>query len=106
MFLVTNTPYRELNNYEALRTSMALYDHEVTILWMGDGVFFPLKMSEKNQTQPFLRLMKDLNVRLLIDVDELVERGFSSDDLISEAVPMPHDALVGLLAEADAVLSF
>jgi sulfur relay (sulfurtransferase) DsrF/TusC family protein len=106
VFLIRSTPYRDLNNYEAMRTSIALYDHEVTVVWMGDGVFYPLKCSDKSNAQPILRLFKDLNIRLLVDSDELALRGYSSQDIIAEAEPVPHDEVVAALVQADSVLSF
>jgi sulfur relay (sulfurtransferase) DsrF/TusC family protein len=106
VFLIRSTPYRELNNYEAMRASIALYDHEVTVAWMGDGVFYPLKSSDKSNTQPMLRLFKDLNIQLLVDADELALRGYTSQDVIAEAELVPHDEIVEALAQADSVLSF
>jgi hypothetical protein len=85
---------------------MALYDNEVMIVWMGDGVFFPLKTSDKTTTQSFLRLMKDLNITLIVDFDELHLRGFSRQDIMPEAETKPHDEIIELLATADTVISF
>ena len=85
---------------------MSLFDHEVTVAWMGDGVFFPIIASEKGNTQPFLRLFKDLNIRLLVDADDLALRGYTSQDVVSEAELVSHDELVDSLAQADSVLSF
>jgi predicted peroxiredoxin len=89
-----------------MRASIALLDHDVTVVWMGDGVFYPLKASDKGNTQPILRLFKDLNIRLMVDTDELVLRGYTSQDVITEAELTPHDEIVNTLARADSVLSF
>jgi hypothetical protein len=85
---------------------MALFDSKVMIVWMGDGVFFPLKTSDKTTTQPFIRLMKDLNIGLIVDVDELLLRGYSREDIMPEAEPKHRDEIIGLLAEANTVISF
>jgi sulfur relay (sulfurtransferase) DsrF/TusC family protein len=85
---------------------MSFFDHKVTVAWIGDGVFFPLITSDKGNTKPFLRLFKDLNIRLLVDADDLALRGYTSQDIISEAELVSHDELVDLLARADSVLSF
>jgi sulfur relay (sulfurtransferase) DsrF/TusC family protein len=106
VFLIRSTPYRDLNNYEAMRASIALYDHDVTVAWMGDGVFYPLKSSDKGNTQPILRLFKDLNIRLLVDADELALRGYSGQDIIPEVELVPHDEAIEALVQADSVLSF
>lgn len=106
VFLIKSTPFRDLNNYEAMRASIALFDHDVTMVWMGDGVFYPLKAADKGNTQPFLRLFKDLNIRLIVDSDELALRGYMSQDAITEAELMPHTEIIDTLAGADSVLSF
>jgi hypothetical protein len=85
---------------------MALFDNEVMIVWIGDGVFFPLKTSDKTTTQPFIRLMKDLNIGLIVDFDELLLRGYSREDIMPEAEPKHHSEIIGLLAEANTVISF
>ena len=106
VFLIRSTPFRDLNNYEAMRASIALFDHDVTVVWMGDGVFYSLKASDKGNTQPILRLFKDLNIRLVVDADDLALRGYMSQDVITEAELTPHTEVVGALARADSVLSF
>lgn len=106
VFLIHSTPYNLLNNYEAIRASMALFDHEIVLAWTGDGVFFPLKSSDKGNTQPILRLFKDLSVKLLVDSDELAFRGYDAEDLIAEVEPVPRLKIVETLVKADSVLSF
>ena len=105
-FLIRSTPYRDLNNYEAMRAAIAFYDHELTVAWIGDGIFYPLKTSDKGNTQPMLRLFKDLNIRLLVDADELAQRGYTSQDIIAEAEPVSHNEILEAVIQADSVLSF
>jgi len=106
VFLIRSTPFRELNNYEAMRASTALYDHEVTLAWMGDGVFYLLKPSDKGNTKPLLRLFKDLNISLIVDSDDLTRRGFTSQDVIPEVSIVPHAQFIDTLAQSESVLSF
>jgi len=106
IFHVTSSPYANLNNYEALRTAMSLFDHKVSVIWGGDGIFYPLNGSDKTTTQPFLRLMKDLNIPLYVDLDDLKKRGVSNDEVIAEVTPLAHDRKTEMLATANVVLSF
>ena len=106
VFLIRSTPYRDLNNYEAMRASIAFFDHEVTVAWLGDGIFYPLKCSDKGNTQPMLRLFKNLNIRLLVDADELSLRGYTSQDLIAVVQALPRNEIIETLVQADSVLSF
>jgi sulfur relay (sulfurtransferase) DsrF/TusC family protein len=105
-FLIRSTPFRNLNNYEAMRAAIAFYDHELTVVWMGDGIFYPLKKTNKGNTQPILRLFKDLNIRLLVDADELTQRGYTSKDIIAEAEPVPQNEILEAVIKADSVLTF
>jgi len=89
-----------------MRASIALFDHDVAVVWMGDGIFYPLKASDKGSTQPILRLFKDLSIRLMVDADELALRGYTNRDVITEAELVPHNVIVDTLAEAESVLTF
>ena len=106
IFLVNSSPFATLNNYEALRTAMALFDHKVSIIWEGDGVFYPLNGSDKATTQPFLRLMKDLNVPLAVDLDGLKKRGVAFEDVIDGVESLEHDKILEMLTMANVVISF
>ncbi|MGD0804727.1 MAG: DsrE family protein [Candidatus Bathyarchaeia archaeon] len=106
IFLVSSSPFATLNNYEALRTAMSLFDHKVSIIWESDGVFYPLNGSDKAKTQPFLRLMKDLNVSLVVDLDDLKKRGVALDEVIEGVESFEHDRILDMLAMANVVISF
>ena len=106
IFLVKSTPFVTLNNYEALRTSISLFDHKICVIWSNDGVFFPLKSSDKMMTQPFLRLAKDLDIRLIVDLNDLACRGFTSNEVINEVELMIHEKILEKLAKANIVISF
>lgn len=106
IFLVSTPPFGLLNNYEALRSSISLFDHKVSVIWIGDGVYFPLKQSDKTMTQSFLRLVGDLNIHLLVDIDELKQRGFSKEDIIPQVDPLPNEKIVEILASSDYVVNF
>ncbi len=106
ILLIHSTPYREMNNYEVLRASLSLIDHQVSVAWIGEGVFFPLRTSEKGNTQQILSLLKEMGVKLLVDSDQLRERGYGPQDLASFAEPVSHPDLVTILSQADSVLSF
>jgi len=106
VFLVASPPYATLNNYEALRTSLALIDHKLSIVWTGNGVHFPIIRSDKSNTRNIINLFSDLNIHLFVDEESLVEKGYNAQDIIPEVSVIGCGEVINMLSEADFVLSF
>ena len=105
VFHIKSSPYQTLNNYEALRASISCFEHKVCVLWMEDGVYLPLKRSDKKLTQPFIRLSEDMGVTLHVNETDLVDRGLNKDDLVPEAKPIDRNKALEMLLDADFVIT-
>ena len=104
-FLLKSSPYQTLNNYEALRASISCFEHKVSVLWMEDGVYLPLKRTDRKLTQPFIRLSQDMGVTLYVNETDLIDRGLDKHDLVPEAKPFDESKAFELLLDADFVIT-
>jgi len=106
LIVIKSRPFTSLNYYEALRTAAGLWDHEVKVLWMGEGVYAALDRADKTLTGKFLADMPDLDIDMYVDEESLTAKGFTEDELVASAVPASRAKVKELLGWAEASLVF
>ena len=106
VFLVSSSPFATLNNYEALRASLSLFDHLVSIIWREDATHFTKKTVDKTMTKTLLRLAGDMEVELFVVKEDLMERGIDETQLEPQIKVIIEGDLVSLLKSADVVMNF
>jgi tRNA 2-thiouridine synthesizing protein C len=128
MYLNRRAPYGTIYAWESLEVVLigAAFDQEVSLMFMGDGVFQLVKGSDTSQSEmknftPTYRTLGDYGVRhMYVDQASLEERGLTQDDLIEVAwedweteeeveniVELVDSAQAAkLLSESDVVFSF
>ena len=106
LVIVKSRPYTTLNSYEALRVAIGLWEHEVTVLWMGDGVYSILKEADQAMTANFFGDFSDLDIRAHVEQTALDARGLGMDDLLPGVEPADEEKIIDLLLEAEASLVF
>lgn len=106
VFLVSSSPFSTLNNYEALRASLSLFDHQISIIWREDATHFTKKTVDKTMTKALLRLAEDMEIELYVVKEDLMERGIDETQLESKIKTIRDGDLVSLLKSADVVINF
>jgi len=106
LIVIKSRPFTSLNHYEALRTAAGLWDHEVKVLWMGEGVYAALDRADKTLTGKFLADMPDLDIEMYVDEDALIAKGFTEDVLVENVTPADQIKVKELLGWAEASLVF
>jgi sulfur relay (sulfurtransferase) DsrF/TusC family protein len=106
LVVIKSRPFTDLNYYEALRTAAGLWEHEVSVLWMGDGVYAALDDSDKSITGRFLEDLPDLDVELYVEEETLMENGFTEENLIEGVQLANREVIKGLFESAEASLVF
>jgi len=106
VFLVSSSPFSTLNNYEALRASLSLFDHQISIIWREDATHFTKKTVDKTMTKVLLRLAEDMEIELYVVKEDLMERGIDETQLESQIKTIRDGDLVSLLKSADVVINF
>jgi sulfur relay (sulfurtransferase) DsrF/TusC family protein len=106
LILVKSLPYDTLNYYESLRVAAGLWEHQVTILWTGNGVYSLLKEADQTLTHKFLEDLPDLDVEMYVDKDSLEIHKIEETDIISEATIADRVTVNKLFNLAEASLVF
>ena len=106
LVVIKSRPFTDLNYYEALRTAAGLWEHSVSVLWMGDGVYATLKDADMSITGKFIEDLPDLDVELYVHVEALNENGFTEENLIDGVQLADMKAIRELYESAEASLVF
>ena len=106
VMIVKSKPFSTLNYYEVLRVAVGLWEHRVSVIWMGDGVYSALKNADKTLTSRFLGELQGLNIDLYVEQEALKERGLEAEDVLPDAKAVDSTQIAELIANADASLVF
>jgi len=106
LIIIKSRPFTSLNYYEALRTAVGLWDHEVKVLWMGEGVYAALDRADKTLTGKFLADLPDLDIEMYVDEEALTAKGLTEDKLVGSAALADQSKVKELLGWAEASLVF
>ena len=98
-----STPFRRINYYEALRVAVGLWDHQVSVIWMGEGIYAALKNMDKTLTK---QLFEELDINMYVKEEALKERGFQIEDTISEAKVVNREQISELILDTQASIVF
>lgn len=106
LLVIKSRPFTDLNYYEALRTAAGFWEHSVSVLWMGDGVYAALKEADRSITGKFLEDLPDLDAELYVDGEALRENGFTEENLVDGIQLADRDSVKRLFESAEASLVF
>jgi sulfur relay (sulfurtransferase) DsrF/TusC family protein len=106
VFLISSSPFKSLNNYEALRSTISFIDHDVFIIWRSEGVFYALSSVDKTRTRNFLRLAKQLDFKLFVALEDLREKGLDDYEIEPTIKPIDDEGLLNTICSADVVFTF
>lgn len=104
--IVKSPPFSRINYYEALRVAVGLWEHQVTMIWMGDGVYATLKKGDQTLTQRFLKDLSELGIESYVEKEALEKRGFESHDVITQASIIDRGKIAELLMNVQHSLVF
>jgi sulfur relay (sulfurtransferase) DsrF/TusC family protein len=106
LVLIKTGPYTTLNSYEALRVAIGLWEHKVTILWTGDGVYSLLKDADQTLTSHFHRDLPDLDIEAYYDEEATASRGLTGNDLVLGLKPASSEKITDLVMSSEVSLVF
>jgi len=106
LMVIKSRPFTDLNYYEALRTAAGLWEHSVTVLWVGDGVYAALREADRSITGKFLEDLPDLDAGLYVDGEALRKNGFAEKDLVNGVRLADRETVKRLFDSAEASLVF
>jgi len=104
--MLKSKPFSTINYYEALRNAAGFWEHQVSFIWMGDGIYAALKEVDTALTHRYFSELPDAGVSLYVEEEALRERGFTADDLTAGITVAGKQKIIELLGEAQATLVF
>lgn len=106
LVIIKSSPVTNLNYYEALRTAAGLWDHMVTVLWIGKGVHGAVDNIDKSLTDRFLTDLPELDIDLFVETESLFSSGLDEEDLIESVELADPDKVLELIGEAEVTLVY
>lgn len=107
MVVVKSKPFSGLNYYEALRTASGLLSqHRVLLIWMGDGVYAALKNADQTLTGQYFEIFQDMEIKLYVEEEALMEKGFGKADVIPNAEVVSREKISELILAAQASIVY
>jgi len=103
LIIIKSTPFRRINYYEALRVAVGLWEHNVNLIWMGDGIYAALNNMDQTLTNQFF---EELDLNLFVEEEALLERGFKVTDVLQNAKVINREKISELILGAQASLVF
>lgn len=106
VLLISSSPFSTLNTYEALRASISIFEHQVTVIWRDKATHYTRDSVEKLMSKPFLRLAKDMEIELFVLENDLRKHGLDEAQLDSRIKSINYDDFISILESADYVMKF
>jgi sulfur relay (sulfurtransferase) DsrF/TusC family protein len=104
--ILKSKPFSTINYYEGLRSAAGLWEHQVYLIWMGDGVYAALKNIDTTLTHRYFSELPEAGTELYAEEEALNERGFNVDDIGAGIKLANKEKIAELLAQAEASLVF
>lgn len=114
MFVMRKAPHGTIYSYEGLETVliMAAYEQELSMAFIGDGVFAMLKDQDTSELgiKGFIKtyqVLEDYGVEnIYVDRQSLEERGLTTDDLAIPVQVVDAEEIAKVMEEQHATIPY
>jgi sulfur relay (sulfurtransferase) DsrF/TusC family protein len=104
--MLKSKPFSTINYYEGLRNAAGLWEHQVSLIWMGDGIYAALKNIDTTLTHRYFSELPEAGVELYAEEEALNERGLTVNDIAAGIKLANREKIAELLAQAEVSLVF
>lgn len=110
LFTINHAPFGSIHYTEGLRAVLGatsgIDEHEVDVLYLGDGVYFALRGVDRSDTLKYIDTLAQGGRTLKADQVSLEERGIAHEDLAADVEVISRSAVRDLVAKADFTVGF
>jgi sulfur relay (sulfurtransferase) DsrF/TusC family protein len=110
LFTINHAPFGSIHYAEGLRAvvgaTSGIDEHEVDVLYLGDGVYFALRGVDRGDTLKYIDTLAKGGRKLNVERESLQERGVALEDLAPDVEVVPRSAIRQLIAQADFTVGF
>lgn len=85
----------------AVGATAGIDEHEVTLLFLGDGVYYCLKGADRAENLGYEGTLKKADVKYYVVKEDLEARGISENELADDMTPISRKDVWKLYEEAD-----
>jgi sulfur relay (sulfurtransferase) DsrF/TusC family protein len=86
--------------------AVAVSSSNAKVVSIGDGAYAFLKETDMSLYRHHLDFLKEAEIPVILDRASLEERGLTEKDLVEVVTVKEHGEILGIIAEADATLTF
>lgn len=108
--LFNRAPYGTIYLQDGLKVGVGLSggieEHEITAIFVGDGVYFGLRNLDKSIVNQHMEGLKKFNVPLLMEVESLNEKGIEKERLSEEFEIIDRKRVLKTIMDGDFTISF
>jgi sulfur relay (sulfurtransferase) DsrF/TusC family protein len=105
-----HAPFGTTHYTEGLRAAVGVTagidEHQVEVVFLGDGVLYTLKDVERTDSLHYLSTLKDLGARLYVEAESLEARSIETGALAEDVEVIPRSRVLELLLGADHTIDF
>ena len=106
--IIKSTPHSGCLVYDGLRvaTALTLYEMDVKIIAIEDGVYAFLKNADIEAYKEFIDYLVESEIKILVDEEDAKKKGFSKNDFINEIIITPHKEIINIISNSDTTITF
>ncbi|MEE8431995.1 MAG: DsrE family protein [Candidatus Desulfatibia sp.] len=105
-----NRPFGTIHYVEGLRASLGIAsgwdEHEVYLLFMGEGVYYALKGVNRTDSLKYIHTLEKLGFGLNVERESLQELGIDESDISEEFNIVSRAEVFELMKEQDFTVDF
>lgn len=105
-----HAPYGTIFYTEGLRAAVGatagIDEHEVTVVFIGDGVLYALKDVDRTDSLHYLSTLKAVGASLYVEEESLKARSLEPAALSDDVEVIPRSKIGEILLEADHTIDF
>jgi len=110
LFTINHAPFGSIHYTEGLRAVLGatsgIDEHEVDVLYLGDGVYFALRGVDRSDTLKYIDTLAKAGRKLKVDQLSLEERRIAREDVAPDVEVISRPAVRELIAKADFTAGF
>ena len=110
LFIFYRPPFGTIHYSEGLRAAIGMTigrdNHEVDVLYLGDGVYFALRDVDRGETLYYLNMLLDEGCLPKVAEESLAHRGIIRADVARDMEVVSRLQALELIAEADITFDF
>ncbi len=110
VFTINHPPFGSVHYTEGLRAvvgaTSGIDEHQVDVVYLGEGVYFALKGTDRRDTARYIDTLVRSGSRLKVERESLEERRIGREEMADDIEIISRDAVRQLLAQADFTADF